>query len=60
MFIKNFKIGKNKFSKILIFTSVVLVIFLLIFSIRSIFDSSVEEGQLVEEQDNQNIIEITS
>lgn len=59
MFIRNFNIGKNKISKILIFIAVILVIFLLFFSIRSIYDSSKEEGQLAEEQENQKIIEIT-
>ena len=46
MFIHNFSLGKNKMSKILIFIAVLLIILLLFFSIRSIYNSSKEEGKM--------------
>ena len=60
MFIHNFNLGKNKMSKVLIFIAVLLIILLLFFSIRSIYNSSKEEGKIAEEQGNNEIIEITS
>ena len=60
MFVQNFKFSKNKISKFAIFIAVVLVIFLLIFSIHSIFNSSKEEGLIAENEDNQRVVEITS
>ena len=60
MFVHNLKIDKSKLSKILILIAIVLVSFLLLFSIKSIFNTSKEDGQLAENQENQKIIEITS
>ena len=58
MFVHNIKLNKNKTAKILIIITVILAIFLLLFSIFSVYKTSKEEGNIV--QENINIIEIPS